>query len=60
MKYGNARHTEEFILRELYREFGINNNGTLNLDVLKSILFKINLTANDKYLIALISKFSPN
>lgn len=32
LKYGNERHTEEYVLRELYREFaGSDNNAVLGI-----------------------------
>jgi len=58
MKAGNARTSEEYVLRDLYREF--NRGGaesTLNLEELKQILLKINLKAEEKYLEALMKKF---
>jgi len=57
MKYGSARHTEEFILRELFRNFDTSKSGLMSLSDLKSILFKINLASHDAILQALLDKF---
>lgn len=45
LKFGNSRFTEEYVLRDLYREFS-NNNGNLDLPMLVKILSKINLRAH--------------
>jgi Ca2+-binding EF-hand superfamily protein len=60
MKYGSARKTEEYILRELFREFDTNNSGLLSIGELRDILFKINLTSEDRYLNAILSKMDTN
>ena len=57
MKYGSARHTEEFVLRELFREFDTARSGLMTLADLKNILFKINLASHDAIMQAMISKF---
>lgn len=50
MKHGSARHTEEFILRDLFRDFDRNGDGSLGLDELSAMLLKINLRTDPKYL----------
>ena len=60
MKYGTERHTEEFILRELYREHSREGDGPLTLDELRAMLNKINITAQDQYLEALVNHIDVN
>lgn len=55
LKYGNSRYTEEYVLRDLYREFA-NSSGSLSLDQISSVLSKINLKTSQKYLQALFNK----
>ena len=55
MKYGTKSHTEEFILRELYREHTRDGDGALTLVELRGMLNKINITAQDHYLEALVN-----
>ena len=57
LKYGNQRHTEEFLLRELFRDFDRQNTGFLSLNELREMLIKINLAADDRYMEALLNKF---
>ena len=56
-KYGNHRHTEEFLLRELFRDFDRQNTGFLSINELREMLFKINLSADERYMEALLNKF---
>lgn len=56
LKYGNARYTEEYVLRDLYREFNTDNNGSLSLEELNCVLSKINLKTSEKYVNALFNK----
>lgn len=42
LKYGNSRYTEEYVLRDLYREYA-NTDGQLTLDQISGLLSKINL-----------------
>ena len=60
LKAGTEKHTEEFILREIFREHDRNNNGSLSKTELGSLLNKINLKVVDKYLEALIKKLDAN
>jgi|TARA_B110001450_G_scaffold189507_1_gene177666 Ca2+-binding EF-hand superfamily protein len=60
LKAGTEKHTEEFILREIFREHDRNSNGSLSKTELGSLLNKINLKVDDKYLEALIKKLDMN
>ena len=60
LKLGSERHTEEFVLREVYRDFNRNKEGVLSLDDFKGMLAKLNLSAPDMYLEALMDKFDRN
>ena len=60
MKAGTEKHTEEFVLREVFREFDRNSNGSLSKIELGLLLNKINLSLDDKYLEALIKKLDMN
>ena len=60
MKAGTEKHTEEFVLREVFREFDRNSNGSLSKIELGLLLNKINLSVDDKYLEALIKKLDTN
>ena len=60
LKAGTEKHTEEFILREVFREFDRNSNGSLTKTELAALLNKINLNVDDKYLDALIKKLDTN
>jgi len=50
MKFGSSRNSEEYVLRNIFREFDIDNSGALSLNELKCILNKINLACDDRYL----------
>jgi Ca2+-binding EF-hand superfamily protein len=43
-------------LRDLYRKSNPSSDGILSIQALKNIFTKINLTAEDKYINALINK----
>lgn len=60
LKYGTERHTEEFVLREVFRQFDRDNNGVLSKNELANLLKKINLIVDEKYLEALIIKLDTN
>jgi Ca2+-binding EF-hand superfamily protein len=60
LKAGTEKHTEEFILREVFREFDRNSNGSLSKTELSALLNKINLSVDEKYLDALIKKLDVN
>jgi len=54
MKLSKKQHNEEFILRELFRTYERNNNGIITIEILKSMLEKVDLTASDEYIEALL------
>lgn len=54
LKAGTETHTEEFVLRELFREHDRDSNGVLTKVEIKAMLGKLNINASDKYLDALI------
>lgn len=60
LKTGTERHTEEFVLRELFREHDRNADGTLSKVELRAMLEKLDINASDKYLDAMISKMDSN
>ena len=60
LKQGTERHTEEFVLRELFREHDRDSNGTLSRVELRGMLSKLDINAGDKYLDALICKMDSN
>ena len=60
MKAGTETHTEEFVLRELFREHDRNSDGVLTKVEIKAMLAKLNINAADKYLDALIGKMDSN
>jgi len=60
LKAGSERHTEEFILRELFREHDRNADGTLSKVELRAMLGKLDLNASDKYLDALLCQMDSN
>ena len=60
LKCGTERHTEEFVLREIFRQFDRDNNGVLSKVELDALLKKINLNVDEKYLEALIKKLDIN
>lgn len=60
LKAGTERHTEEFVLREIFRTFDRNEDGVLSKTELNAMLKKINLNVDEKYLEALIKKLDTN
>ena len=60
LKSGNERHTEEFVLRELFREFARDGDGAVTVTEFRAMLNKINLNAEDKYLEAFIAFMDKN
>ena len=60
LKYGSSRHSEEFVLREVFRDFDRDNSGSLTINELRGMLFKINLTTDECYLKALIKRLDTN
>ena len=60
VKFGNARHSEEYLLRELFRQFDRDSNGSLTLTELKGMLEMINITADEAHLTAFLNKLDTN
>lgn len=60
LKSGNERHTEEFVLRELFREFARDGDGQITITELRCILNKININTEEKYLDAFVKAMDKN
>ena len=60
LKSGSERHTEEFVLRELFREFSRDGQGQVTISELRAILNKININTEEKYLDAFIKAMDKN
>lgn len=60
MKAGSARNNEEYVLRNIFREFDVDKSGALSINELRNMLFKLNLACDDRYLEALLRKFDSN
>ena len=60
LKQSSKGHQEEFVLRELFRGFDRDSNGHLTLDILKAMLQKVDITAGDQYLEALLKACDVN
>ena len=54
MRSSSKQHNEEFLLRELFRAFERNNNGIVTVEILKGMFAKVDLTASDEYVEALL------
>ena len=60
LKAGTERHTEEFVLRELFREHDRDSNGVLSINEIRTMLTKLNIACEDKYINALMKEFDSN
>jgi len=60
MKVGSSRNSEEFVLRNIFREFDTDKSGALSINELRNIMHKINLACDDRYLVALLETFDTN
>ena len=60
LKTGTETHTEEFVLRELFREHDRDSNGVLSKVEIRAMLEKLNINAADKYLDALVGMMDSN
>ena len=60
MKYGSSRYSEEYVLRNIFREFDTDNSGALSLNELRGIMHEINLACDDKFLEALLRRVDSN
>ena len=55
---GNSN--EETILRNVFHEFDLNENGVLSADELQALLVRLQMSVERKYLTALLNKFDRN
>ena len=56
MRLSTKQHNEEFVLRELFRAFERKNNGIVTVDIFRSMLGKVDLTAPYEHIEALLIK----
>ena len=56
----SAGQTEEMVLRNVFREFDLNENGVLTSDELSALLVRLQISVERKYLTALLNKFDRN
>jgi Ca2+-binding EF-hand superfamily protein len=54
MRLSKQQHHEEFVLRELFRAFERQNNGIITVEIFRSMLEKVDLTAPDEHIEALL------
>ena len=52
--------TEEMVLRNVFREFDLNENGVLTADELQALLVRLQISVERKFLMALLNKFDRN
>lgn len=60
IKFGNDKHNEEFVLRQLFRQFDRDSNGKLTMEEVKGMMQMLNLTADDAHLCAFMDKLDTN
>ena len=51
---------EEYTLRGIFKQFDLNNSGTLTLDELAAMLAKLGISVDRKYIIAMLKKLDTN
>ena len=56
----SKKSSEEFVLRQIFREFDVNNSGDLTIDELQGMLAKLGISADRKYMQGLFRKFDAN
>ena len=56
----SAQSSDEYILRNVFRQFDVNKNGTLCCDELAAMLVKLQLAVPKRHLEALLRKFDRN
>ena len=56
----SVHQSDEYVLRNLFRQLDTNHNGTINADELSMMLSKIQLKISTRYLSALLKKFDRN
>ena len=60
IKSGNDKHHEEFVLRELFRQYDRNSDGELTLDEVRGMLQMLNVTADEAHLVAFVERVDIN
>ena len=60
IKFGSDKHHEEFVLRELFRQFDRDSNGQLTVEEVRGMLQMLNISADEAHLIAFIEKIDIN
>ena len=55
-----AKTQDEYLLRNIFKEFDVNRNGCLTVDELQAMLYKLGIAVERKYLMALFRKFDVN
>ena len=59
MDFANHSH-EEYVLRDLFKQFDINKSGDLTIDELSNMLSKLQVACDRKYVLALFKRFDEN
>lgn len=60
IKAGNDKHHEEFVLRDLFRQFDRNSDGELTINEVRGMLQMLNVTADEAHLIAFVERVDVN
>ena len=51
------KNSDEYILRQIFKDFDTNKSGSLTIDELTNVLAKIQVSCERKYITALLKKF---
>lgn len=54
------RSTEEFVLRKMFKDFDLNNSGSLTIDELAGMMAKLGISVERKYISAMIKELDTN
>jgi EF hand len=54
------KNSDEYILRQIFKDFDANKSGSLTIDELTNVLAKIQVSCERKYITALLKKFDTN